>query len=84
MSKRGKRYEEIAKAADREKLTHRQRLGAAKKMATAKFDETIEVAKLGVDHGTIKFSTVVLPNGTGKSVRVAVFARANTLKRQSR
>ena len=80
MSKRGKRYEEIAKAVDREKLyTPAEAVELVKKMATAKFDETIEVAmKLGVDprHADQQVrGTVVLPNGTGKSVRVAVFAK---------
>ena len=76
----GKRTTEIAKGIDRKKLYE---LGEAVKMvkarAKAKFDETVEVAmNLGVDprHADQMVRGVVnLPNGTGKTVRVAVFAK---------
>ena len=59
-------------------------LAIAKKTATAKFDETIEVhIRLGVDsrHADQQVrGAVVLPNGTGKTVRVAVFARGDDAK----
>jgi large subunit ribosomal protein L1 len=76
----GKRTTEIEKGVDRKKL---YALGEAVKMvkdrAKAKFDETVEVAmNLGVDprHADQMVRGVVnLPNGTGKTVRVAVFAK---------
>src|SRR3569833_2099296 len=80
MAKIGKRTTEISKGIDRKKLYE---LGEAVKMiksrAKAKFDETIEVAmNLGVDprHADQMVRGVVnLPNGTGKTARVAVFAK---------
>jgi len=80
MSKIGKRTAAITEGIDRKKL---YQLGEAVKMikgrAKAKFDETIEVAmNLGVDprHADQMVRGVVnLPNGTGKNVRVAVFAK---------
>jgi large subunit ribosomal protein L1 len=76
----GKRTTEISKGLDRKKL---YALGEAVKMvkdrAKAKFDETVEVAmNLGVDprHADQMVRGVVnLPNGTGRTVRVAVFAK---------
>jgi len=51
MAKRGKRYQEVAKLVDREKLySPAEAIALVKKCASAKFDETVEVAmKLGVD-----------------------------------
>jgi large subunit ribosomal protein L1 len=80
MAKIGKRTTAISEGVDRKKL---YQLGEAVKMvrtrAKAKFDETIEVAmNLGVDprHADQMVRGVVnLPNGTGKTVRVAVFAK---------
>lgn len=80
MAKIGKGLKNAAEGIDRNKL---YALGEAvsllKKAATAKFDETVEVAmNLGVDprHADQMVRGVVsLPNGTGRSVRVAVFAR---------
>ena len=80
MSKIGKRTAAITEGVDRKKL---YQLAEAVKMvrsrAKAKFDETIEVAlNLGVDprHADQMVRGVVnLPNGTGKTVRVAVFAK---------
>ena len=76
----GKRYGAALKSVDREK---QYQLGDAVKMvkanAKAKFDETIEVAmNLGIDprHADQMVRGIVqLPNGTGKTVRVAVFAK---------
>src|SRR5690554_611177 len=82
MAKRGKRYQEVAKLVDREKLySPAEAIALVKKCATAKFDETVEVAlKLGVDprHADQQVrGTVVLPNGTGREVRVVVFAKGD-------
>ncbi len=80
MAKRGKRYLEAAKEVDRETLyTPEQALAILKTTATAKFDETVELAlKLGVDprHADQQVrGTVVLPHGTGRDVKVVVFAK---------
>jgi large subunit ribosomal protein L1 len=80
MTQHGKRTQKTREGVDRMKLYP---IGEAIKMvkerATAKFDETIEVAmNLGVDprHSDQMVRGVVnLPNGSGRSVRVAVFAR---------
>ena len=78
--KHGKKYIESAKLVDRAKLYEpTEALELAVKAATAKFDETVEVhIRLGVDsrHADQQVrGAVVLPNGTGKKVRVAVFAK---------
>ncbi len=78
--KHGKKYIESAKLVDRSKLYEpTEALELAVKAATAKFDETVEVhIRLGVDsrHADQQVrGAVVLPNGTGKKVRVAVFAK---------
>ena len=75
-----KKAKAMATAVDREKLYGvDEAIGLAKAHATAKFDETIEVAlNLGVDprHADQMVRGVVtLPKGTGKTVRVGVFAR---------
>ena len=80
MAKRGKRYQDVAKLVDTEKLySPSEAIALAKKCASAKFDETVEVAfKLGVDprHAEQQVrGTVVLPHGTGRDVRVLVFAK---------
>jgi large subunit ribosomal protein L1 len=80
MSKLGKRTDAIRQGIDRKKLyAIDDALKMIKERAKAKFDETIEVAmNLGVDprHADQMVRGVVnLPNGTGKTVRVAVFAR---------
>ncbi|KYH33703.1 50S ribosomal protein L1 [Neomoorella mulderi] len=80
MPKHGKRYREVSKLVDRQQLYEPgEAIALAKKTASAKFDETIEVAvKLGVDprHADQQVrGTVVLPNGTGKTRRVLVFAK---------
>src|SRR6202012_2607683 len=80
MSTLGKRTRSIREGVDREKLYPLQEaVKMVKERAKAKFDETIEVAmNLGVDprHADQQVRGVVnLPNGSGRSVRVAVFAR---------
>ena len=80
MSKPGKRIRAAREAfADKELLSLDEAVKLVKSGATAKFDETIELAvNLGVDprHADQMVRGVVsLPNGTGKSVRVGVFAR---------
>ena len=82
MAKLTKNQKAIAAAVDREKLYPvDEAIEALKANAKAKFDETIEVAlNLGVDprHADQMVRGVVtLPAGTGKDVRVAVFARGN-------
>ncbi|MCR5484698.1 MAG: 50S ribosomal protein L1 [Clostridiales bacterium] len=83
--KHGKKYNENIKLVDRAKLYDPQEaLETAVKTATAKFDETVEVhIRLGVDsrHADQQVrGAVVLPNGTGKTVRVAVFAKGDQAK----
>ena len=80
--KHGKKYVESAKLIDRTKLYDTaEALELAIKGATAKFDETVELhVRLGVDsrHADQQVrGAVVLPNGTGKKVRVAVFAKGD-------
>ena len=79
MSK-GKRYAESAKLVDKTKLySASEALELIEKMPKAKFDETVELhVKLGVDskHADQQVrGTVVLPNGTGKTQKVLVFAK---------
>jgi large subunit ribosomal protein L1 len=79
MSGHGKKYQEAAKNRDIESnYQPRAALEIVKKSAFAKFDETVEIAvRLGVDprHADqVVRGTVVLPAGTGKSVRVLVIA----------
>jgi large subunit ribosomal protein L1 len=74
----GKRYQNALKDIEADKLYNlAEAVGLAKKAATAKFDETIEMHfRLGIDprHSDQQVrSTVLLPNGLGKTVRVIVF-----------
>ena len=82
MAKVGKRIKSAREGIDRNKLYGLdEALALVKERATAKFDESVEIAiNLGVDprHADQMVRGVcVLPNGTGKSVRVAVFARGD-------
>lgn len=83
--KHGKKYTDCAKLVDRANLyTSTEALDLVAKTAKAKFDETVEVhVRLGVDsrHADQQVrGAVVLPNGTGKDVRVAVFAKGDLAK----
>ena len=78
--KRGKRYIEAAKSVDRANLYDvPEAIALVKKNAGAKFDETIEVhLRTGCDgrHADQQIrGAVVLPHGTGKTVRILVFAK---------
>ncbi len=78
--KKGKKYQDSVKLIEKGKLYDpAEALDLVCKTATAKFDETVELhVKLGVDsrHADQQVrGAVVLPNGTGKTVRVLVFAR---------
>ena len=78
--KHGKKYMETAKAVDRAKLYDPdEAIALVKKAAVAKFDETIEAhIRTGCDgrHADQQIrGAVVLPHGTGKTVRVLVFAK---------
>jgi large subunit ribosomal protein L1 len=82
MAKQGKRSKAAVESIDREKLyALDEAVKLLKQNAKAKFDETIEVAlNLGVDprHADqMVRGTVNLPHGTGKSLRVAVFAKGD-------
>ena len=80
--KHGKKYNEAAKLVDRTTLYEpSDAIALVKKTATAKFDETIEVhIRTGCDgrHAEQQIrGAVVLPNGTGKTVKVLVFAKGD-------
>ena len=83
--KKGKKYIESAKLIERSKLYDTvDAFETVCKTATAKFDETVEVhIRLGVDsrHADQQVrGAVVLPNGTGKTVRTLVFAKGDHAK----
>jgi large subunit ribosomal protein L1 len=82
---RGKKYQDSAKLVDRTKqYAAAEAMALAVSTAKAKFDETIELSiRLGVDprHADQQVrGTVVLPNGTGKTVRVLVFAKGDAAR----
>ena len=87
MAKRGKRYRGINEHVDRLQLyTVDEAVSLVKKTGSAKFDETVDLAsRLGIDPRQADQNirgTVTLPHGTGKSVRVVVFAQGD-LARQA-
>lgn len=80
MAKKGKKYREALAKVERERLySPLEALSLIKEVANAKFDETVEVhIRLGVDPRKADQQvrgTVLLPHGTGRTVRVAVFAQ---------
>ncbi len=80
--KHGKKYNESAKLVDRANFYElEEAVALAKRTATAKFDETVEVhIRTGCDgrHADQQIrGAVVLPNGTGKTVKVLVFAKGD-------
>ncbi len=83
--KKGKRYLECEKLIDTEKAySVKEAIDTLTKMPKPKFDETVELhVKLGVDSKQADQQvrgTVVLPNGTGKTLRVLVFAKGDKAK----
>lgn len=85
MAKRGKKYAEAVKLVDPTKLYNvKEAIELAKKTSTVNFDATVEVAfRLGIDvkkNDEQVRGAVVLPNGTGKTQRVLVFAKGDKLK----
>ena len=82
---RGKKYQDAAKQIEKNtQYDAAEGFGLICKTASAKFDETVELhVKLGVDsrHADQQVrGAIVLPNGTGKTVRVAVFAKGDLAK----
>lgn len=85
MPKRSKKYQEAAKLIDRQtQYTPEEAIDLVKKTATAKFDATVEAhLRMGVDPRKADQqvrSTVQLPHGTGKEIRVLVFAEGEGQK----
>ncbi len=83
--KHGKKYQDAKKLIDAAKLYDpEEAVALVKQLSKAKFDETIEMSiRLGVDprHADQQVrGTVVLPHGTGKKVKVLVFAKADKAK----
>ena len=82
--KRGKKYQEAVKAYNKQNLYELdEAIEIVKKNATAKFDETIELhIRTGCDgrHAEQQIrGAVVLPHGTGKTVKVVIFAKGTKL-----
>lgn len=84
MPKHGKKYRQAAERIEARPYELGEAVGLVKESATAKFDETVEMAlRLGVDprHADqMVRGTVVLPHGTGKQLRVLVFAQGEKVK----
>lgn len=83
--KRGKRYQELVKSYDKSQLyDFEEAIAMVKKMANTKFDESIELhIRLGVDsrHADQQVrGALVLPHGTGKTVKVLVVAKGDKLQ----
>ena len=83
--KKGKKYIESAKLIDKSKLYDtNEALTLVTQTSKAKFDETVEIhVRLGVDsrHADQQVrGAIVLPHGTGKSVRVLAFAKGDKVK----
>lgn len=85
LERRGKKYQEAHKLIEKDKLyTLKEAIELATKTSTTKFDSTVEVhIRLGVDPRQADQNlrdNIVLPAGTGKTVRVAVFAEEDVAK----
>ena len=85
MAKKGKKLQDAAKLIDLNALyTEQEAIELAQKSSTVNFDATVEVAfRLGIDtrkNDQQIRGAVVLPNGTGKTQRVLVFAKGEKLK----
>lgn len=85
MGRHGKRYEAAAATLERERLySPEEVLQRVKEMAAAKFDESVDVAiRLGVDARSgdqMVRGVITLPHGTGRSPRVAAFARGEAVQ----
>lgn len=85
MKKKSKRYNSLSKELDRtKKYTLEEAVSLLKKMAPAKFDETVTISShLGVDvKQTDQFvrGSVVLPHGTGKTLKILVFCKGENEK----
>ncbi len=85
MSKPGKRYTAVAQLVDRQRLyAPEEAVKLLKQVANAKFDETVELHfRLGIDprHSDQQVrSTVLLPHGLGKTVRILVFAEGDAAR----
>ncbi len=85
MARRGKKYQEVSKLAERLKLySPEEAIELAKKASYARFDETVELhLKMGVDPRSADQQVrgvVLLPNGLGRKIRVLVFAQGEAIK----
>ncbi len=78
MTKRGKQYEKAKEQREKEEYSLDETVGLLKKLSYAKFDESIDISlRLGVDpkhSDQMVRGTVVLPHGTGKTIKVCVVA----------
>ena len=84
IERRGKKYQEVAKLIEKKPYSLKEAIELAIKTNPAKFDASVEIhARLGVDPRQADQNirtTLVLPNGNGKTVRVAVFAPLDVCK----
>ena len=84
IERRGKKYQEVAKLIEKKPYSLKDAIELAIKTNPAKFDASVEIhARLGVDPRQADQNirtTLVLPNGNGKAVRVAVFAPLDVCK----
>jgi len=84
VAKKGKKYSDAQNLIEKEEYVLEEAVSLLKKMSFVKFDETVDIAmRLGVDpkhSDQMVRGTVVLPAGTGKSVRVCVIAGGEKIK----